>query len=102
IHSARARRDPAENVAAANDDRCFDAQALNVSHVHCDSTGDGRVDPELLVSHQSLTGELEELAFVDGGLRGSNNGVGRHRLAIIAGWWGADGGPRSVLVPRSR
>ncbi len=83
VHAARAGRQPAEDVAAADDDRRFDAHRLNGANVVGDASGHGRVDAELLLAHQGFARELQEDPFVDWGGRGSS-GIGGHQDPIIS------------------
>ena len=66
VHAARARREAAKQVAAADDDRGLHAELLDFADLLCDLCGDGGVDPEVLLAHQGFAGELQEDAMVDG------------------------------------
>ena len=65
VHAARAGRQAAEDVAAADDDGRLDAEALDLADVAGDARGDGGIDAELLVAHQGFARQLEEDALVD-------------------------------------
>ena len=77
IHAARARRDAAEDVAAADDDGRLHAHRLDLADLLGDLGGHRRVDPVVLRAQEGFAGEFQEDAFVDGG------GSGGHRREII-------------------
>ena len=56
VHPASARRDAAEDVAAADDDGGLDAERLDLLHVVRDLRRDGRIDAVLLLAHQRFAG----------------------------------------------
>ena len=77
IHAARARRDAAEDVAAADDDGRLHAHRLDFADLLGDLGRHRRVDPVVLRAQKGFAGEFQEDAFVDGG------GSGGHRREII-------------------
>ena len=63
---ARACREAAEDVAAADDDAGLDAELLDFADVLGDLRGHGGIDAELLLAHQSFAGEFQKDALVGG------------------------------------
>ncbi len=63
---ARAGRDAAEDVAAADDDRRLDAHRLDLGDVLGDLRRHGGIDAVGLLAHQGFAGEFQEDAFVGG------------------------------------
>ena len=59
-----ARGDAAEDVAAADDDRRLDAQALHFLDVARDLRRHGGIDAVCVVAHQRFAGQLQEDALV--------------------------------------
>ncbi len=66
VHALGARREAAEQVAAADDNRRLDAERLNLEDVFGDLGRDRRIDSELLLAHQGFTGKLQQNALVGG------------------------------------
>ena len=66
VHALRARRQAAEQVAAADHDRGLDAELLDLLDVFRDLGGDRGVDSELLLAHQGFAGKFEQDALVGG------------------------------------
>ena len=60
VHPARAGREAAEDVAAADDDGGLDAEGLNLADVAGDARGDRGIDAELLLAHEGFARQLEE------------------------------------------
>ena len=84
IHAARAGRDAAEDVAAADDDRDLDTHRLDFGDVFRDLRRHGRVDAVGLLAHQGFAGKFQENAFVGGA------GWGSHEIRLYP-WRMADG-----------
>ncbi len=82
VHPARAGGQAAEDVAAADDDRRLDAEALNFGDVFGDAVGDRGVDPVVLLAHEGFAGQFQEDARVGGNGRVARGHV---RLMIIQG-----------------
>ena len=72
---SRAGGHTAEDVAAADDDADFDAEALNLGDVGGDARGHGGVDAEGLLAHQRLPGQLQQDALVHGRRRRRHTGI---------------------------
>ena len=66
VHAARAGRQAAEQIAAADDDGGLDAELLDFADLAGDLRGDRGIDPERLLAHEGFAGEFEEDAGVDG------------------------------------
>ena len=60
VHAARAGRQAAEQVAAADDDGDLDAELLDFADLPGDLRGGGGVDAERLLAHQGFAGEFQE------------------------------------------
>ena len=60
VHPARRRRQPAEDVAATDDDADLDAQAVDLGDLARDERADRRVDAVLAIAEQRLAGQLEQ------------------------------------------
>ena len=60
VHPARARRQAAEEVAAADDDGRLHAEGLDFADVSGDLRRHRGIDSELLLAHQGFAGELEQ------------------------------------------
>ena len=66
IHVARALRDAAEDVAAADDDSDLDAQVAHVPYLLGDGASHQHVNAVILRAHQRLARSLQEYAPEDG------------------------------------
>ncbi len=66
LHALGAGREPAEQVAAADHDGGLHAHPLYLADVFCDLSRHAGIDPERLLSHEGLTGELQKDATEDG------------------------------------
>ena len=86
VHALGARRQAAEQVAAADDDRGLDAELLDLADVPGDAGGDRRVDPELLLAHEGFTGEFQEDTAIDG-RRHRGDYIGFSQVAGRPGAW---------------
>ena len=60
VHALGAGREAAEQVAAADDHRDLDAEALDLGDVLGDLRRHGGVDAELLLAHEGFTGQLQQ------------------------------------------
>ena len=74
VHAFGAGRQPAKEVAAADDDGGLDPELLDLADLFRNLRGDRRVDPERLFAHQGLTREFEQNA--------TERGLGHIRLII--------------------
>jgi hypothetical protein len=73
IDALGSRRQSADDVAAAHDDRCLDAELVNLANLVRDAGNDVRIDPERSFSHQGFARELEQNAGVNGSRRHSDD-----------------------------
>jgi hypothetical protein len=64
IHAAGAGGEPAEDVAAADDDRGLHAERLDAGDVFGDARRDRGIDAVGVIAHQCFAGKLEKDAFV--------------------------------------
>src|SRR5262249_41062369 len=83
VHAAGARRDAAEDVAAADDNGHLDAQLDDLPHLGRDAVEHRRVDPVALAPGQRLTREFQDDTAV-GGAWGA--GVRRHGYPASPTW----------------
>ena len=60
VHAPRRRRQPAEDVAAADDDPDLDAERVDLADLAGDERAERRVDAVLAVAEQGLAGQLEQ------------------------------------------
>ena len=98
VHAARAGRQPAEDVAAADDDRGLDAKRLNLTDIVGDASRHGGIDAELLVAHQGFARQFQQDALVGRGW----GGVRGHRKTIISRKARSLGaGPSFSLIPQA-
>ena len=86
VHALGARRQAAEQVAAADDDGDLDAELLDLADLLGDLRGDRRVDPERLLAHEGFAGEFEEDAAIDG-RRHRGDYIGFSQVAGRPGAW---------------
>ena len=73
VHAARARRQAAENVAAADHDGSLHAQTLQLRDVFGNPRRDNGIHAICLVAHERFAGKFQENASV--------GGIGRSRPA---------------------
>jgi hypothetical protein len=64
VHADRATRHTAEDVAAADDHSHLDTQARDLGHLFNHAHNGGAVDAKCVVTHQGLTGQLEQNTLV--------------------------------------